>query len=249
MRGTFIQINEAITLINDANEATYYLVCGDNKALMIDSGWGYDNVMELAKEITALPVELVNTHGHLDHVYGNMYCERAWLHPKDFIICEDHFKHDVLKSINASLKCCPLVPACGGQIFDLGSLELEVIELPGHTPGSICLIDKKHRILFSGDALNPYLWAQLDESAPLSTYKATIEKVMDTYGKDFDYHLSGHTTKLIAKESINKLLHAMDDIINGKAKSEDYKWFGGISKSYAYGDSDYEVICYNANNI
>jgi len=249
-RAEFIKINEAITLINDANEATYYLVCGNEKAIMIDTGNGHDNVMDIARELTNLPIEVVNTHGHCDHVYGNMYCKEAYIHPNDIPICEQHFQ--MLKSENWAKNpiCCPLIPLQKGKIFNLGEVELEVIELMGHTPGSIGLLDRKHRILFSGDAINPFIWLQLEESLPLSQFHKNITEILQTYGDDFDYHLSGHTKDLIPKEAIWELLKGCDEILEGSYKEDpDYTWFGGVHKSHSYGGAKWKQICYNANNL
>lgn len=249
-RAEIIKINDAITLINDANVSTYYLVCGNKKALMIDTGNGYDNVMEIARGITDLPIEVVNTHGHCDHVYGNIFCKEAFMHPNDFTLCEQHFQLIQDNATYSSTTCCPLIPIDQGKVFDLGDIELEVIELMGHTPGSIGLLDKKHRILFSGDALNPFIWLQLDESLPLSQYKKNMSEMMKKYGEEFDYHLSGHTKELIPKQAILELLIGCDEILEGDDQQDiDYQWFGGIHKGHPYGNGIGKLICYNKNNI
>lgn len=246
----FIQINEAITLINDRNESTYYLVCGNKKALMIDTGNGYDNVMEIAKTITELPIEVVNTHGHCDHVYGNRYCEEAWMHPNDFALCEEHYDFLKEKDPMSEVKCCPLIPIPKKKCFELGDLTLEVIELMGHTSGSIGLLDRKHRILFSGDAMNPFIWLQLEESLTLSQFRDNIVKMMKEYGDSFDYHLSGHTRALIQKQQIYDLLAGCDEILQGSYQTDpEYSWFGGGDKGHIYGDGDCKQICYNEKRI
>lgn len=249
-RAEFIKINDAITLINDRDESTYYLVCGENKALMIDTGNGYDNVMDIARTLTKLPVEVVNTHGHCDHVYGNQFCTNAWMHPNDFQLCKEHFQMLQESKKNQEISSCPLMPLEKGKIFDLGGLELEVIELMGHTHGSIGLLDRKHHILFSGDAINPCIWLQLEESLPLVEFHRNISEMMQNYGDDFDYHLSGHTLQLIPKQAILDLLTGCGEIINGDANhDEDYTWFGGVHKAHIYGDGNGKQICYNQNNI
>ena len=246
----FIQLNEAITLINDRNESTYYLVCGTEKALMIDTGNGYDNVMEIAQGITNLPIEVVNTHGHCDHVYGNVFCEEVWMHPSDFSICENHFEMLQSDKSKQNLKCCPLRPLYKGKIFDLGELELEVIEIQGHTPGSIGLLERKHRILFSGDALNSMVWLQLEESLPLSQVRKNISDMMLKYGDSFDYHLSGHTKVLIPKHAILDLIKGFDEILTAKnIEDEDYIWFGGIHKHHFYGENEWQQICYDPKKL
>lgn len=242
-RATLYQINDAISLIDDGGGSTYYVVCGTEKALIIDTGNGYDDVLKIARKITDLPIEVVNTHGHVDHVYGNRFCKEVWIHPDDMEQCKS-----VLGSSNR--KKLTLSPLSIGQIFYLGELELEVIEIAGHTPGSIGLLDRKHRILFSGDAMNPYIWLQLKESLPLSKARKNIGEMMDTYGDEFDYHLSGHTTGLIPKQAIYDLLEACDEILEGNNREDkDYEWFGGVGKYHLYGDGEGKQVCYDPHNL
>ena len=69
--------------INERLEATMYLVCGSEKACMIDTAYGLTDLKELTAELTGLPVSVINTHGHIDHVFGNRWFEHAMIHPAD----------------------------------------------------------------------------------------------------------------------------------------------------------------------
>ena len=69
------KINDHIWLLNDNNEATGYLVAGKEKALVIDTMIGYEDVHAVVRTLTDLPLVVVNTHGHCDHIYGNIYFE------------------------------------------------------------------------------------------------------------------------------------------------------------------------------
>ena len=60
------KINDHVILMNDNNEGTGYIVLGKNKALIIDTMNGYENVKEIAETVTDLPLTVVNTHGHGD---------------------------------------------------------------------------------------------------------------------------------------------------------------------------------------
>ena len=72
----------------------------------------------------------------------------------------------------------PFEPIRGGEVIDLGGLHLEVIELPGHTPGGILLLLKEDRILFTGDSINHHLWMQLEESSSMPEFGNNLVKVM-----------------------------------------------------------------------
>ena len=83
-----------------------------------------------------------------------------------------------------------------GDVFDLGGLSLEVYELPGHTPGGIVLLDRKDRILFSGDSILEQTWMQLPECLPMEQFLASLDKIQKMRG-EFDYLLTGHNLELV----------------------------------------------------
>ena len=84
MNGKFdlIQLSDRIYLMSDQENATGYFVVGDDKVLVIDTMSGYDDINAVIKKITDLPVMVVNTHGHGDHVLGTVYFDEAFIHPE-----------------------------------------------------------------------------------------------------------------------------------------------------------------------
>lgn len=63
-----------------------------------------------------------------------------------------------------------LKPIKSGFIFDLGNRKLEVIEVSGHTKGSIVLLDSENKLLFTGDNNNALVWLFLDGCLPIESY-------------------------------------------------------------------------------
>ncbi len=253
-RAKITPINENITLVDDAGDATFYVVCGSEKALIIDTANGFENVMDIARTITDLPIEVVCTHGHCDHVYGNVYCNEAWMHPNDHSLCAEHFAFPEAVDFMTKyhLRPAPLRALELGQVFDLGGgLTLEVVPLFGHTPGSIGLLDRKHRILFSGDGVIPQIWMQLPESTSIATLKATLETLLKEHGAEFDHVLTGHGHGLEdAPALINALLRGCDELLAGDtANDEDYTWFQGVDLSHQCGEGEYPRICYAKSKL
>src|SRR3990170_48919 len=78
----------------------------------------------------------------------------------------------------------PDVEVEGGEVIG-GSLRLEVVWTPGHSPGHICLYDRERRILFSGDHVLPVitpnvsLLRSMGEGNPLADYVASLRKIED----------------------------------------------------------------------
>ncbi len=246
------KIGERIYLMNDADEATGYLVVGDEKALVIDTMIGYEDVGKVVKEITSLPVTVINTHGHCDHIYGNIYFEETYLHPNDFEIAEEHCRFpEFLEACKKYGKRMPPFREINdGDVIRLGGATLNVLHLPGHTRGGICLLYHEERVLFTGDGINCHLWMQLEESLPISELVLELERIMDIKEKA-DRILHGHAKDYEDISLLTELYLGAKELAEHPecAKQDaDYVWFGGVDKQHAFGDGN-KVICYREDKI
>ena len=161
-----LSVNDHIWLLNDNNEATGYVIAGTRYAAVIDTMIGLVDVRAITEELTDLPLILINTHGHIDHIGGNWGFEKAFMNLADQAVAEKSLSHP---QVEEAIELYNLVfPAFENiedeQEFDLGEIILTAYHFPGHTPGEIVLFDKKDRILFSGDGVLEQLWLQLPES-------------------------------------------------------------------------------------
>ena len=120
-----------------------FLIVGQQRALLLDTGAEACDLMGMIREITPLPLVVLNTHGDGDHTANNNQFRDIHAHPDEFATIR-RFRPDLTSTLH---------PITALSAFDLGDRVLHVIETPGHTPGSICLLDRKNRILFSGDTL------------------------------------------------------------------------------------------------
>ncbi len=73
------------------NQGLCYLLCGGEKALLIDTCFGYRGFAETVKSLTGLPVVVANTHAHLDHIGGNHFFDELWYHEADKDIFPEMF--------------------------------------------------------------------------------------------------------------------------------------------------------------
>ena len=226
------EINDGVWAISDITSANSYLIEGKTKSLLVDTGWGIGNLSELVHSLTSLPVEVVFTHGHPDHVNGAYQFSDLYITFEDENLLYSFYEKETRKQIinrfkdilplnfsmndwvNAEITSPSLISE--GYIFDLGGKKIKVIECPGHTPGSICLLDKADQILFSGDSLlsKPVLM-NLETSLQLSTYLKSIKHI-NSFSDDFKTILSGHDEKAVDPVVVQELIDGVSDIINGK---------------------------------
>ena len=238
-------IRPNVYLIDDDGESTCYLICGSERALLVDSVNGYEDLHAVVRSLTDLPVIVVNTHGHGDHIFGNVYFDEAWLHPADFELHDRFFGYAKEQMEKEGLKPAALKPLEIGQIFDLGGVQLEVVDLKGHTAGSVGLLDKAGRILYTGDGLNTHLWMQLDHSLPMATMLETFRALKAQHGADFDHVAHGHAKDLRGKEILNWMIRGCEDILAGRTENDmPYEYFGGTARQHPISGTPGEVIVY-----
>ena len=114
------------------------------------------------------------------------------------------------------------------NIIDLGDRTLEVIYTPGHSPGSICLLDKKNRVLFTGDTFFPGPLYAYPEDVNIDDYISSVEKLKNRLD-EYDYLCSGHNDPWVKSEIISRVAKAFQEIMEGKGE---YKEDKGIRRYY-----------------
>ena len=239
-----IPVNDHIWLLDDHHEATCYVVAGNTQAMVIDTSIGFCNIREIAESLTSLPLVLVNTHGHIDHVGGNWGFEAAYMNLADLKVAEEDYGMPRLReTIRANgLVFPPFTHVEDGHIFDLGGLELQVFYLPGHTAGEIALLDRKDRILFSGDGIVEQLWLQLPESQPVKTQIEGMERLR-RYRDSFDTILHGHSDVPMGAELFDTMLDALKDLEAGNTEHDvDYEWLGHVSKAHPFQPDGRKIV-------
>ena len=247
------ELRPGIYLMDEAHEATGYIVVGNEKACVIDTMNGYNDLHKVVRSITDKPIIVVNTHGHPDHVFGNVFFDEAYMNPKDNALAATFLSDpefiEACKKENLTMP--EFKPIKGGDVIDLGGKTLEVYDLPGHTPGGILLLLKEDRILFTGDSINHHLWMQLDGCLPMEDFVKELDKVM-FLEKEADFILHGHARDFDDISLMHCLREGAVEICEGKTENDlPYTWFGGVGKQHAFkleDDKNYQqmdsVICY-----
>jgi hydroxyacylglutathione hydrolase len=217
-----------------------YLVEGRDSALIIDTGFGSGDLLSFVKTLTNLPLIVVNTHGHGDHIGCDLQFVKIYLHPDDFNMLDAAYAREKERELTALkadeknkglsdaaldkmiIKEPRLCPVREGYAFNLGGRKLEVFDVPGHTHGSIALLDREHKILFAGDHINEIVWLFLKDCYPLEVYLKSLQKI-ENMAPDFDIIMPGHNTPL-AKTFVAEQIAGVKSILDGTCQSEPYNY-------------------------
>jgi glyoxylase-like metal-dependent hydrolase (beta-lactamase superfamily II) len=180
------------TWVIQGDGCTSYLVVGDKCGVVIDTGFATDNIQEYAQTLTDIPVKwAANTHGHFDHTGGNGWFERAYMSAKALEIAKIPYPSKA--SLNYPLDY-PVTIVGDGDTIDLGDRDLEVIEIPAHAPSSIAFLDRKERIMFTGDEVGNgvmLVWMQDEPQPTVEQHAQNMEKLL-RYREAFDFICAGH---------------------------------------------------------
>jgi hydroxyacylglutathione hydrolase len=142
-------------------ENTYVVwLAGRSDALVIDPGLEPEAILDFLREQELKPAAILNTHGHADHIGGNAALKAAFPHAPLLIGVHDA---PLLTDADANLSApfgLPIVspPADGllreGDVLEHAGIRLEVLDIPGHSPGHIVFVQRgEPSIVFGGDVL------------------------------------------------------------------------------------------------
>jgi hydroxyacylglutathione hydrolase len=232
-----------------------YLIRGDKKCLLIDTGWGIGDLPNLIASLSPLPLTVMNSHGHPDHAYGNSMFKKVYVHEADISFINKPPDSETRKWITKNIlpkpspenfnidvwasKVPSLIPIEEGHVFNLGNRHLETICVPGHTPGSVCVLDCENRLLFTGDTIQNPTWLHLEESLPLGQFHKNLKQLQSRMN-EFDYILPGHAdlqTLPWSKTLVNELVSGIERILEGALVGREEKTFAGDGLRCDFGSS------------
>lgn len=217
-----IRVNDNTYRIEDGG-VRFFLLTGEERALMIDSGMNTPDAKTIVEELTDLPVELLNTHADRDHVSGNEAFRHFYMSP---------YEADNLKAKGADLTK-RIVPVHEGDIIDLGNRPLEIIDNPGHTPGSIAILDINNRVLIGGDAIQDGNIFMFGPQRNIYDYVKSLKHIL-TFKHRFDTIYPSHGNFPVEPGLIEQLIEGAESIIRGEVKGEEMDLFGNPIRLYKF---------------
>lgn len=142
-----------------------YLLVGDVKSILIDTCFGGD-ILSVCKSITDSHIKLLTTHSDPDHIGCDHQFDEQYMHASEFPHYESRSgTPSKAKSINE------------GDVFSAGEFTLEAIHIPGHTPGSTAFLDRKHKLLISGDTVQNGCVFMFGEGRNLQEFLSSVKKL------------------------------------------------------------------------
>ena len=188
-----------------------FLIVGTEKALLIDTGFGQVDFEKEISQITNLPVILVNTHSDGDHTGKNQVFSTRYLSSLEL----ERMKQKLLGDNGTYL----LID--NGATFELGQITLEVIEIPGHTPGSIMLYDRENKRLYSGDSISEDNIFMFGDGRNIPVLIESLRKVIDM-DLDVEDILPSHGECPLSgiSELITDIIHVAENYLEGQKESD-----------------------------
>jgi glyoxylase-like metal-dependent hydrolase (beta-lactamase superfamily II) len=218
---------------HQSEEVISYLILGGKKALLFDTGMGISDIKKVTAELTKLPIIVLNSHTHNDHVGGNWEFDTVYGMDTEFTRKNARGSREAAKAEIAPGEICGPLPAGfnsqayatrpwkiaaylrDGERFDLGGRTIEVIATPGHTPDAISLIDRDDGLLFTGDTYYPApIWLFRPET-DLSAYAASIRRLA-TLEPQIKLVLGAHNVPVATPSVLLRLVAAFDAVQAGK---------------------------------
>jgi len=222
---------------HQAEETISYLILGEKQALLFDTGMGISDIRKVTAELTHLPVIVLNSHTHNDHVGGNWRFETVYGMDADFTRTNAKgSRQDAQDELGPGMICGDLPTGFDSKSYatrpwkisrflhdhdkiNLGGRTLEIISTPGHTPDAISLLDRARGLLFSGDTYYPApIWLFRPETN-LDDYVASV-KHLAALAPQLELVLGEHNVPFAQPEVLTSLVTAIETVRAGKVRGE-----------------------------
>ncbi len=222
---------------HQAEETIGYLITGTKRALLFDTGMGISDIKRVTTELTKLPIIVLNSHTHDDHVGGNWEFETIYGMDTDFTRANAKGSREDAQAEIAPDQICGALPKGfdaksyatrpwkitkyihDGEKIELGGRLIDLIATPGHTPDAISLFDRASGLLFTGDTYYPApIWLFRPET-DLNAYAASIRRLA-ALAPRVKLVLGAHNVPVAPASVLSGLVSAFDAVRAGKVAAQ-----------------------------
>ena len=219
---------------HQSEETIGFLILGTSKALLFDTGMGISDVKKVTAKLTKLPVLVLNSHTHDDHVGDNWQFDTVLGMDTDFTRTNAKGSRQDAQAEIAPGEVCGGLPkdfdaksyatkpwkisatVHDGEKLDLGGRTLEIIATPGHTPDAISLLDRPNGLLFTGDTYYPgTIWLYRAETN-FDAYATSIER-LSALAPQLKLVLGAHNIPVARPSVLPQLVEAFAAVRAGRA--------------------------------
>jgi glyoxylase-like metal-dependent hydrolase (beta-lactamase superfamily II) len=222
---------------HQAEETISYLILGEKQALLLDTGMGISDIRKVTAGLTHLPIIVLNSHTHNDHVGGNWQFETIYGMDTNFTGSNAKgSRQDAQDELGPGMICGELPKGFDSKSYatrpwkisrflhdhdkvDLGGRTLEILSTPGHTPDAISLLDRARGLLFSGDTYYPArIWLFRPETN-LDNYVASVKRLA-ALAPQLKLVLGAHNVPFAQPAVLTNLVTAIETVRAGKVRGE-----------------------------
>lgn len=234
------QVAPGVTAIAEpfhAEHVNSFLIEGSERAILLDTGMGVGDLSALVRGLTALPVSVVNSHAHWDHIGANWRFDEIAIHQAEAHWLPQGVSNDELfpwfgpdsltrtppapfdRATFAIRPSRPTRLLSGGERLDLGGRRLDLLHAPGHSPGGIVLLDEMNGLLFSTDVAYTDALYAFGEEADWPVYLATM-RMLAGLAPSLSLVLGSHGSPAMSPGMLAEMLAAMEAIEAGRTPDE-----------------------------
>ena len=217
-------------------EVISYLIVGERRALLFDTGLGVASIRAIVTELTRLPVTVLNSHTHFDHTGGNaefsdILNEDTPFSRKNAEGQSNIYSRDAL----IPERICGNLPAGvrsdaysirpwtvsrrihDGDHIDLGGRDMEILFTPGHTPDALSLLDRENGLLFTGDTFYEGPIYLFTPETDFAAYARSVSRLTEL-AQRLKLLLPAHNVPVASPDSLMRLDAAVKKVQAGSAK-------------------------------
>ena len=236
------KVAPGVTAIYEPNqwqEVISYLIEGEKKALLFDTGNGIGDIHEVVSFLTSKPIVVLNSHSHYDHVGDNYQFDTVYGMDTPFTRLRQKGRTPEQIGVEVSeAALCVEAPdgkvpqnhvgkpyeithlLTDGDTIDLGGRVLQLLHVPGHTPDAIALLDNQNGLMWTGDSFySGPIWLYSDET-DLVAYRQSLDKIIE-YLPHLKALLPAHNTPWVQPSVLLSVRTAFDDMMAGKLSSKE----------------------------
>lgn len=233
-----VEIAENVYQIDEFGAVYCYLVVGTEKAMLIDMGTGLGDLLGAIREITDLPLIVVATHAHVDHIGGKGQFETIYMHESDdnrkMLRLTGKFARRVYLKMSKTAKQAgvkryhikkskiktKIEHIDDLEEFHLGGKTIVVKHTPGHSKGSLVFVLEEEKIIFTGDYINLGLWMFTPGSTTIADWLDGTEEFLE-FAKDYTCYC-GHLPGLQTQEQMKNVVAVGKEILELYPKNKKF---------------------------